>query len=221
MTFAPDPSPITNVKRQLKNVMIGLLLDLFNAEDEYWASTNPTEQCPEDKVQVRITKAWPESITTLPQVIVGLQNMNLTRYNFNMGEIDKSSSSDPVQMHRTFAYSITGIYTLDVTGKTATQRDDILEKLVEYMIWGFGGGISVPIVNKAGIDVWQYMVDRYVSLMTQEIRLIGESEIAIGQSSNLMYADGFNIPFYTEMFSSTPPADILEQIKATIETYRN
>lgn len=224
MTYAPASGVlITNFKQQLKDILIGLFLDILDAESDYFVTTNPKDTPPSDKIHVRVGKSWPQTLSEVPTVAVGLQNMVLTKYNLNYGDIGGTvvDYEDYEVIRKMFCYQINGQYSVDVVGRTSDERDVLIEKLMESLMWGFGAGAGVPNMNTANIDVWQYFTDRFISLLPNEIRMVGETEMLLGSGPEVVYTDGFYIPLYSEMFSQTPPVGVLEDIVFHITGYNS
>ncbi len=212
--YIEKPSFITDVKTNLKYVFIRLLWELFDAEkqaDNFQFTIN------EGSRGLQIINQYPDIGDTLPVITVSFSGLDFTKplvndymTPYHTKEVDDMLGDHSEPGYRSWVRLENGMITFAVTALSDTQRDAIIDRVVDYFIWN---------QNNAGIDIPQYLMDRGLVLRDDRWALSGDQEIKL-EDKDLIFVDGVSFSLYGEIYGPKKPAILVEDIEFITEIIR-
>ncbi len=198
--FIQYPTTNYDPKNSLKNTFIRMLWECFAADrDNLNFTDNP------DARGLKVWPRYPQLRDQLPVITVSFSQLVFEALNVNV-ELGPQQTAyidelfyDEAGYGTRQGYKFTGIMTLDIAALSDTQRDRLIDKLFEYLVWRR---------NNAGLHIRQYLIDRGVIMNTARVATAGESEVPM-ETNDLMYIDAMSVPILGEVYSDKKLYDTL------------
>lgn len=203
--YIRNPEPIKNPKRLVKGIFINLIRELFSAEK---GSSFEFTNDPKAK-GLKVWPRYPRLNDDLPLVTVTITNWQfsaLTINRFLPASVSKridSELSDKSEPGNRQAYRFNALLSLDVTAVNDDQRDELIDKLIDFIIWDN---------NTADLNVDDYLKARGIHLVKDTFGMAGDQEIPL-PSNDISYGDGFAIPIVGTILSPKAYAEPLEGVE--------
>jgi hypothetical protein len=214
--YIENPTRISNPKDHLKKLFIQLLRELFSLDPSIEYSESNRSAVGGD-TGLNIWPKFPQTMAELPVLTISLSdllfeamtlNRNLPRDRAQQLHDKFQDSQEYVGQYQ--AYRCEGVVSFDVFTATDTQRDDLIDRVFDYLVWNS---------HSANLDVYSYFMERGIVLRTDRVRLSGDQEIPL-DTGDLTYLDGISLPFVGEVYSPRIDAVPLEGIDFEINGTR-